>query len=423
MNSFPNTQVCAASSILGDRPAYRHFRCERLLFLPIFLLLFCGVSTSSVWSEEWGDISATLDRVVQQHHLPAMVGAVILDGRLYATGIAGVRKAGTDVKATIDDPFHLGSCTKSMTCTLLAILIEQGKLRWDSTLAEIFPEFVETMNPTFRTVTVEMLMMMSSGLLRDVLPSGLTIDDIIIHPELFVFPGSNIVEQRYNYVGVALQSEPVYQPGQDYLYSNAGYIVLGAIAEKIEGKSWEDLMQEMIFRPLGMTSAGVGTYGSTDVVDAPWWHYIDDENNQRTPVAPTSENDLPNVYGPAGLVHCSITDWSKYILVHLNGEWEDQILLKQETIVRLHTAKFPGPFSYACGWVAEWGDDRTYLFHDGSNGMNLSNAWLSPQNRFAVIAVTNQAGDAASEGMDQVIQALIEEFAPRSAVADWEELR
>ena len=67
-----------------------------------------------------------------EFRLPAVGAAVILDGKLHALGVAGVRKDGGKARAEPNDAFHLGSCTKAMTGSLIGMLVEQGKLRWDT---------------------------------------------------------------------------------------------------------------------------------------------------------------------------------------------------------------------------------------------------------------------------------------------------
>ena len=110
------------------------------------------------------NLASVLEPLREKHDLPALAAAVILDGRTYALGVVGVRKSGTDVNALPADPFHMGSCTKAMTATLIAMLVEQGKLRWDTTIAEIFPELAGDMDPTYRNVTVDHLLAHRSGL-------------------------------------------------------------------------------------------------------------------------------------------------------------------------------------------------------------------------------------------------------------------
>src|SRR5687767_3348547 len=76
------------------------------------------------------DVAALIEPIRAKHGLPAMGGAVVRGGEIVAVGAAGVRKAGDETGATGDDLWHIGSCTKSMTATLCAVLVERGKLRW-----------------------------------------------------------------------------------------------------------------------------------------------------------------------------------------------------------------------------------------------------------------------------------------------------
>ena len=82
-------------------------------------------------------LDAELEPVRAKHGLPALAAAVVKDGAIVTAGAVGVRVHGTDIKVTIDDRFHLGSDTKAMTATLAAMLVEEGKLRWDSTIGEV----------------------------------------------------------------------------------------------------------------------------------------------------------------------------------------------------------------------------------------------------------------------------------------------
>jgi CubicO group peptidase (beta-lactamase class C family) len=136
------------------------------------------------------------------------------------------------------DAFQIGSCTKAMTDTLLAILIERGRLRWDSTLGELYPDLWDTMMPVYRDVTVEQLMMHRAGMAADAVPPGKTLD------AWYEIPGETRRAQRLNYVEQVLQLPPDFQPCDRFNYSNTGYIVLGSIAEQITGRDWEDLMRK-----------------------------------------------------------------------------------------------------------------------------------------------------------------------------------
>ena len=108
-------------------------------------------------------LDAVLRPLLAAYGLPALAAAVAKKGEIVAAGAVGTRQAGADIPVTVNDRFHIGSDTKAMTALLAAMLVEQGKLRWKSTTAEVFPEFVAGMDPGFATVTLEQLLSHSGG--------------------------------------------------------------------------------------------------------------------------------------------------------------------------------------------------------------------------------------------------------------------
>src|SRR5690348_1702311 len=99
------------------------------------------------------------------------IAAAVLRGeRIIAQGAAGVRKRGSAEHITLDDRFHLGSCTKAMTATLVAMLVEEGKLNWSTTLGELFAGTVKPLHPAWEKVTVRQVLAHRSGLRFD--PDG-----------------------------------------------------------------------------------------------------------------------------------------------------------------------------------------------------------------------------------------------------------
>ena len=146
--------------------------------------------------------------------------------------------------------------------------------------------------------------------------------------------------------------------------------------------------------------AGLGTPGK---LDQPWPHFA---NGQPAPNnGPTVDN--PEVMGPAGTVHCSISDWAKFVADQLRGDRGERALLKPESYRQLHTPAIGG--DYASGWlIAErpWGGG-TVLNHAGSNTMNYAVVWLAPKRDFAVLVCTNQGGESAAKATDEAAAALI----------------
>ena len=103
------------------------------------------------------DLTGLLEPIRAKHEVPALAGCIVgVDGPI-AVGAVGIRSAGSDAPATEGDLWHLGSCTKAMTATLLAVYVERRMLSWTATLAELFPEHAEEMDARFRPLTVTRL--------------------------------------------------------------------------------------------------------------------------------------------------------------------------------------------------------------------------------------------------------------------------
>ncbi len=110
------------------------------------------------------NIDATLETIRAKHSLPALGAVVVRGDQTVALGAVGVRRTDRPGKVTVDDRWHLGSCTKSMTAVVIARLVEQGRLSLNTTLIQGFPEFSGLMKPPYRTVTLAMLLNHRAGL-------------------------------------------------------------------------------------------------------------------------------------------------------------------------------------------------------------------------------------------------------------------
>jgi CubicO group peptidase (beta-lactamase class C family) len=227
------------------------------LFIWILLLFVSSISYA-------GNVATDiqLDAIRAKYNLPALGAAsymVSSTNPIYTSKISGVRKWGHPAKAQGTDKFHLGSCTKAMTATQVAIYIEKGLLNWNTTLAQLFPELSVTMHPYFKTVTVAMLAAHRSGISIDITQvNGGTLWQTIRDPNL------NAMKGRYLVAQTVLRLAPQTLPGTSFSYNNINYIILGAILEKISNQPWETLITNQLFIPLNMTSCGFGPAGNPD---------------------------------------------------------------------------------------------------------------------------------------------------------------
>ncbi len=354
-------------------------------------------------------LDTVLEPIREANGLPALAAAVVKGRDTVAIGVVGVRKEGSSERVTLDDKWHIGSCTKSMTAALAAMLVEDGTLRWDMTLAEMFPDLAPQMQAGWRDVTLEQLLAHHGGAPGDLDADGLW-------GRLWQRADQPPRAQReYLARELLTKHKPVAPPGTKYVYSNGGYALIGHAIEEALDRPWEELLRERLFVPLGMTSAGFGAPASVDTVDQPWGHKAGQDGTFQ-PVAPGLHADNPAAIGPGGTVHCSIGDFARYAAWQLAGARGERAthaspLLHPETFERLH-APFASDSEYAFGWVAthrSWGDG-TVLTHAGSNTMFYAVIWIAPKKDFAVVVCTNAGGPVAEKAADTAAATLIHEY-------------
>ncbi|GIV15806.1 MAG: serine hydrolase [Armatimonadota bacterium] len=332
-------------------------------------------------------LDALLEPVHAETKVPALAAAVVEKNKLVALGAVGKRQADREDPIRHDDRFHIGSCTKSMTATMVARLVEMGKLDWRSMVAEVLPTVRKDIRREYWKVTIEQLLTHRSGLPDDRAPN----------PQVFLKLWGLSSKQRLQAAEIILQQEPVARPGERTIYSNGGYVVAGAMAEAVTGKTWEELMNELLFRPLGMKSAGFGAPAT-----GAWGHRSGVDGYLPVPPSPFADN--PPVLGPAGTVHLSLSDWARYAIVHLRGAVErNPPVLRQDTFAKLHTPPEDG--TYAMGWgIARptWARGRV-LQHAGSNTMWFAQILLVPDAQVGFLITTNAADEKAMNAVRRVV--------------------
>jgi len=366
--------------------------CRGALILAVCTLVAPHARASQTPLTNDAKVAALLEPIRTKRHLPALGAAVVTSAGLQALAVTGVRKVGTTVAATPDDLWHLGSDTKAMTAVVIAKLIEQGKLTWDTTIEAVVPKPVANARPAFAGITMQQLLAHRAGLVAN-----------LNWPKIAGTPGSPR-EQRIEALEIAATTPLASPPGSKYEYSNLGYVIAATMAEEVTNRAWEDLIRDIVFKPLGITSAGFGGTGTPGKIDQPWPHL---ENRRPAPENGPGE-DNPPVMGPAGTVHMSLADWAKFAADQLRGlRGQSNTLLKPATYTEMHTPPFGG--EYTCGWGVvdrPWAGGTAYT-HAGSNTMNYAVIWVAPKKDFAVLVVTNQGGNDAATGTDEAAAAMI----------------
>ena len=347
------------------------------------------------------DLAELLNSIRIEERLPGLAAAIIIDGRLHSAAAVGVRETGTENWLTVNDKFLIGSCAKSFTATLAAILVEEGRLNWETTLRDVFPDL--DMLPEYENITVEQLLSHRAGLPKN-LKEGKA--SWLIDYEFDKKRGSSPEILRLQYLEKTLQSKLINPPGQVIHYSNSGYLIVGSILEKISGQTYESLRAEKIFQPLDIKTAGYGIPADLGALSQPWGHVWDLSSSFIV-----YRSDYPNFFAPTGYLHLSIKDWAKFIIVHLNSDPSDKTkLLKSSSLQFLHTppdsaewdfsfkermgSKFFGygylNSNYALGWFTKEKDKGYDLIYHGGRGLCFNAMVLADlKTKNAILLVTN----------------------------------
>ncbi len=351
-----------------------------------------------------------------KYELPALAAAVIKDGKIIASGAVGVRVSGTDIAVQLDDRFHIGSDTKAMTATLAGMMIEEGKLRWNSTIGEVLGPVIPGLRPKFAAITLEQLLSHTSGVPTD--------NDEII--KLYYSADAydyTLTDYRLHMIKAwGTKHDPSVPKASPFQYANLGYIIVGAMIEKVSGEPWDNLIFTRIFEPLGLKSAGLGPQATFGKYDAPVGHRIDDKGKITS--RPWGQAaDLPAAVGPAGLVHMNVEDFATWAGWNAGEGKRGPAIIKPETLKRLHAAHItmeiahpkpgtPKTGSYGFGWGLskfDW-SDKPLLTHNGSNGMNFSSILVDVENDAGVVVMTNIAGPNADPAAVETMKALYERY-------------
>jgi CubicO group peptidase (beta-lactamase class C family) len=290
---------------------------------------------------------------------PGVAVLVRKDGRTLFQRGYGVRDLRSLVKNDAETSFRLASCSKQFTAMSIMLLVHDGKLRYDDTLSDIFPEF-----PAYgRTITVRNLLNHVSGLpdYEDLMET--------LHPGHWT--DENQIQDREVLSMLETQKATKFPPGTKWAYSNSGYVVLGLIAAKVSGKSFPEFLHDRIFAPLKMDHTLAYVKGKNEVTNHAYGHTKDGSSWKQTDQSSTSAT-----LGDGG-VYSSLADlakWDEALARHtLLSEKE---MLPALTAVKLADGARPiwpansdrpegTPVSYGFGWFLDPYHGHSQMWHYG----------------------------------------------------------
>jgi CubicO group peptidase (beta-lactamase class C family) len=261
---------------------------------------------------------------------PGLAVLVRQNGRTAIEHGYGVRDLQSRSAIDSETNFRLASCTKQFTAMAIMLLVHDAKLRYDERLTDVFPEF-----PTYgKTVTIRNLLNHTSGLpdYESLMEEG---------PDSSRWTENHQIHDVDVLKLLETQKHGKFSPGEQWSYSNSGYVVLGLIVAKVSGKSFPDFLHDRIFAPLGMDHTLAYVNGVNQIANRAYGHSKEDGQFLQTDQSATSAT-----LGDGG-VYSNIEDLAK---------WDDALarhtLLSTEEMQPASAAvKLPG------GSMPRWSGD------------------------------------------------------------------
>lgn len=380
-------------------------RLSRITRTALALLIVAAPQVSAQQGALRG-LDSYITQAMADWEVPGLALAIVHhDSVVYATGY-GVRELGEPTPVDAGTLFAIGSASKAFTAMTLALLIDEEKASWDDRVTEHLPWF-QVFDPyVTREMTLSDLLSHRSGLTRgDRLwyASDLAREDIV---------------RQVRYL------EPTWSFRSHFGYQNIMFLTAGEVAEEISGRSWDELVRERIFTPLGMQQSltSIDPLAGLSNVATPHTR-IDDE------VTPIPWRDIDNI-APAGSINSNAVEMAQWVRLQLGGgEYAGRRIVSAENLRAMHTPHtiiamdttaerlYPETHfrSYGMGWFLEDYRGRKLVHHGGNiDGMSALVAMM-PEEDVGLVILTNMN----SSGLPAVLMRRIFDLYLGGAARDW----
>jgi CubicO group peptidase (beta-lactamase class C family) len=363
--------------------------------------LVCGAALAALVATAGGaappaDLDSFVAQSMKTFGPPGMTVAVVENGKPVVTKAYGVRSIASPAKADEHTAFPIGSESKAFTSAALAILVDQGKLKWTDRVVDKLPGF--QMYDPYATahMTVRDLLTHRSGL-------GLGEGDLLIVP--------STSRSRADIVHALRYLKPVTGFRETFAYDNILYIVAGALVEAVSGETWEKFVERHIFAPVGMTDAT--TAYDIDAKNGVALHDRSGGPIQGVGPLRVLKHGLEGgASAPAGAINASATDMAKWMQVQLahgklpNGKrlfseaqaaemWKPVVVVNDDAFPVVLSPLVPAFQNYGLGWFIESYHGHTIVEHTGAVLGAVAALYLIPEKNVGIAVMINSEDGAA----------------------------
>jgi CubicO group peptidase (beta-lactamase class C family) len=324
-----------------------------------------------------GKIDAVVAQVLKQGDTPSISLAVVKDGRLAYVKAYGEAVIKPAVKATPSTRYQIASVSKAFVSAAALILQQEGKLSLDDHVSKWFPDLTDA-----DKITVRQLLSHTSGY------SDYWAQDYLMPPMAKPTTPAAIMAE---YAKAPLD----YKPGDDWQYSNTGYVVAGQIIEKAAGQPLYEVLKTRIFIPLHITDAVDADATRLKAPDAAGY-----ERKALGPLRPSPYEGEGWLYaaGQLGMTAEAVAKWDISLI--------DRTLLRPEsyaqefTPIKLNNGKDSG---YSLGLFVGKEGDRPIIHHGGEGSGYLAENRIYPNEKLAIVVLSNSlAGSPQSDIADSI---------------------
>lgn len=365
----------------------------RRVILPLVLVVVFAVS--AIAQSLPSDLDSYVDQAMKTFEVPGLAIAVVKDGKVLLTKGYGVREVGKPAKVDEHTLFGIASNSKAFTAASLAILMDEGKLKWDDPIALYLPWFQVYDPYVSRELTIRDTLSHRSGL-------GLGAGDLMFFPPSTLSQEEILRATRYIKPASSMRSK--------YAYSNIMFIAAGQVIPAVTGKSWDQFIRDRIFTPLGMTDSVTTTEAAVKSAD-----HVAPHSKIEGTVTAVNWQGMDNA-APAGAIASSVSDLSKWLQLQLNrgktadgkeifSEKRSNEMWAPTTIVPIGDQPKPLAMlkpnfaNYGLGWFLRDYHGRKLVYHTGGLTGQVSKTLLVPEEKLGIVVLTNQESSGAFESI------------------------
>ncbi len=320
---------------------------------------------------------------------PGVAVAIVYDTAVVFLKGYGLRSYDTGEPVDLHTVFRLGSVSKGFASFLTGIMVQEGRVDWNDKVVKYLPGFSLKSEISTRDLSIRNVLSHTTGLpyhsYTNLIEDGWSLDDMI-H---------------------ALRDVDVIAPaGRMYSYQNVAYSIIDEVLDSVSGKTYQELMRDLVFRPLNMNDASMSYMEIMNTPDLALPHY-----RYKGSWKPKKIHDTYYNVPPAGGVNASISDMSKYLLALLGNDYEvisDSTLQTIFTpVVRTSKYKYSGSWKhlkrsyYGLGWRIFITSEDTIVYHGGYVNGYRSEIALIPSKKTGICVLTNASNHFASESIPE----------------------